>query len=552
MTETNDTEPTYPELSFELDSKSGILTARFTAAQGKTGLDHDYLIGKMADAGYSDLFMREEAIHYLVQKASREDSGEVEIAEKRDADILITVSDDHMSAFANTGRAYGGKALTREDVSKALMTKGVAEEAFNHAAIERLLSLPSVNKMLVASGKHPVAGKNGRFIWLLKKEETQVHFDNQEGLIDYRAGRTYLVVDQGTPVLRYVPAENGTPGFDIRGHKISATDGKDIKAEKKWEGIERAYHDPNIFVAQYKGHPVNLNPGARIDKSLQFKSVDLKTGHVNFDGSLEISGDIQPGMKVQATGDIFIRGTVESALVESEANIYISGGILGNEQDAEEDVVLPEHFECYIRARCDVHARYVSSSQIYAGHDIHLREYSMHSELYAGNELMLGQEGGKGILLGGQAIVGMAITANQLGNGTYAATQLQVGLSDALYQHYQRMKDAKHELQFKAQTQIDSLQALKKANRDATNLDQDTLKQVYDIKAKINRFKHRAHELNFKLHCFMEMDKPGRRKVSSRKAYPNVQIYIENASRKLENEHNHLALEGEGKTIIDG
>ncbi|WP_428244038.1 DUF342 domain-containing protein [Gynuella sp.] len=552
MTETTDTNPIYPELDFELDSQSGVLTASFREAKGKAKIDHDYLIEQVVNAGFGDLFFRDEAIQNFLFKASNEDAGEADIAEKRDAEISISVADDHMKAYATTTQAYGGATLTADDVVRALKNKGVIEQAMDMDAIQKLITLPFTNKMQVATGKQSVIGKNGYFKWLLEKEETSVHFvGNDEGIVDFRAGKKYLVVDQGASVLKYVPAEKGSDGYDIRGHTLNGADGKDIKAERNWEGIEQAYHDPNIYVAKYKGHPVNLNPGARIDKSLQFKAIDLKTGHVKFDGSLEINGDILPGMKVQATGDIFIRGTIESALVESGANIYIAGGILGNEQETKDDVVLPEHFECYIRAKGDVHARFVSSVQIYAGHDIHLREYSMHSELYAGNGLFLGQEGGKGILIGGQAIVGKTAVVNQLGNGTYVITQLQIGLSDTLDRHFQYLKDEKHELQSQAQTHIEALQTLKTNHPDVESLDQETLQRVFEIKATINRLKHRAHELNFKIHCYTAMDTPGKYSVSSRKAYPNVNIGIMNLVRKLEHEHNHLSLESDGQAIVD-
>jgi uncharacterized protein (DUF342 family) len=46
--------------------------------------------------------------------------------------------------------------------------------------------------------------------------------------------------------------------------------------------------------------------------------VDYSTGNVKFDGAILIDGDVRSGFRVDATGSIYINGSVEAAEVYSE------------------------------------------------------------------------------------------------------------------------------------------------------------------------------------------------------------------------------------------
>lgn len=52
----------------------------------------------------------------------------------------------------------------------------------------------------------------------------------------------------------------------------------------------------------------------RVDEVLSVKQVDIRHGHVMFEGSLLVTGDVMPGMRIKTSGDVVIGGFVEGAI----------------------------------------------------------------------------------------------------------------------------------------------------------------------------------------------------------------------------------------------
>src|SRR5690606_22320245 len=125
-----------------------------------------------------------------------------------------------------------------------------------------------------------------------------------------------------------------------------------------------------------------ISQGVRVDPTLRVENVDLNTGNIDFDGSLEVSGDVTSGFVVQATGDIFIRGTVEKARVEARKNLVVTGGVIGEDlgRDDDNNLILRTH----LKAGGTLSAKFVSLAELAAGEDIQVREYVMQSHLRAG------------------------------------------------------------------------------------------------------------------------------------------------------------------------
>ena len=57
----------------------------------------------------------------------------------------------------------------------------------------------------------------------------------------------------------------------------------------------------------------------RVDEVLNVKQVDIRHGHVEFEGSLLVTGDVMPGMRVKTSGDVVIGGFVEGGYIDPAA-----------------------------------------------------------------------------------------------------------------------------------------------------------------------------------------------------------------------------------------
>jgi hypothetical protein len=58
--------------------------------------------------------------------------------------------------------------------------------------------------------------------------------------------------------------------------------------------------------------------------------VDLKTGNIDFDGDVYITGDIKEGMKVRAGNNLSVLGTVTGAELSAGGNISVTGNVISS------------------------------------------------------------------------------------------------------------------------------------------------------------------------------------------------------------------------------
>ena len=79
------------------------------------------------------------------------------------------------------------------------------------------------------------------------------------------------------------------------------------------EGTFLSPDDPDLLLASRPGLPRQEKNGMKVDDVLSVKQVDIRHGHVIFEGALIVAGDVTPGMKIKTSGDVVIGGFVEGA-----------------------------------------------------------------------------------------------------------------------------------------------------------------------------------------------------------------------------------------------
>ncbi|MGJ4748898.1 flagellar assembly protein A, partial [Leptospira sp. SA-E8] len=153
---------------------------------------------------------------------------------------------------------------------------------------------------------------------------------NEQGLIDFRELGEIPFVQPGTPLMRRHPATLGVAGCDVRGNPVNPTPGADIPYATVLKGVRFAPGDPNVLEAEIKGQPVHVENGMLVEDLLSLETVDMDSGNVSFDGSIQIKGDVMANMKVKVTGNIIIGGTVEGAELEAGGDIQIGRGVIAH------------------------------------------------------------------------------------------------------------------------------------------------------------------------------------------------------------------------------
>ena len=410
-------------IQLEVDPETNVLSAVIADSATPVVVDLAYLNHLLAEHGYQDFYIESDALGELLGKVSEGDRGKFALGERRDAVLRIAVSEDAMRVSASSEPAYGGQSLTQERVECTLVEANIDPRAWHRDRIEEVLAQDCVTDFEIASGTPPEAGTDSQFVQLVHGIDTHGPAETDLGNVDQYEVNDFIVVEPGTQLMRRDPATPGVDGFDVHATTLTAVPGKHTSYAKNLAGVMQDETDDNILVATGKGHPVALANGVRLDDVLKLPSVDMRTGHVSFDGSVFISGDVTAGVEINATGDITVKGTVEHAKLRAGGCIVVGGGVINpsSQRDDEEELAIR------LEAGGDIQAKFVSGALLKADGHVVVKEYLGFCRTEAGDQVSVGQGGGKGHVFGGTCHGRNGVLANQLGSNSSASTLVIAG-----------------------------------------------------------------------------------------------------------------------------
>ncbi len=354
------------------------------------------------------------------------------IAERRDAIVEVSVSKDEMLATLTISRAYGGKPadldLLRERLASAGVAAGIDDTALN-AALKGEPDTP----YMVAKGREPVAGEPAAFETLVTSVNIRTPAEDRQGKVDHRQRVEFVTVHPGDALMRRTPATPGVNGYTVLGAGLPAKAGDDPPFEYDGDsGASPDKHDPNLLVARVVGHPVLSATGVRIDPTLEVENVNLRTGNINFEGSLLVHGEIAEGFKVEVGGDVLVNDSVSKVQIRAGGNVQIMHGCIGGDPDsAGKDENGAQIYPSRIECKGSFTARFLSLADVQAGEMVLVEEYIRHSRVQ-GQQILVGMPDGKGIVQGGHLRAADSIMARVFGSPGGVPTTIEVGEDNSL------------------------------------------------------------------------------------------------------------------------
>ncbi|MDD1781208.1 FapA family protein [Enterovibrio sp. ZSDZ35] len=402
----------------------------------------------------ANFFRFEETIENVLVKinASNDDwKGEpddVVVAERRDALVSARLDEQKMTAFLRVDGACGGNPIKGNDLLGALkksqIVRGVKKQT-----LQKLLTASSRLKpgeyleVPIAAGKWPVSGDDSKIAYLVQDSKTRVlrPQEREDGTVDMRDLGKMITVQEGQPLAKRIPPTKGIEGFKVTGEIITTPPGKDVPL-RLFPGSAFSSNDENVIIALTSGMPILHPDGVEVDNALCMKAVTVATGHVNFEGSVVINGDVAAGMKVQATGSITVGGVVESAVLEAGGDIVIHNGILGRQVQSDQEI------NTQIRAKGSVIAKFAQYAKIVADGDIAISQHAMHCYTQTGSDLIIcDQSKRSGTLTGGNHIARCGIQVVNLGaaSGVHTRIAAFTGLSEIIDKTLGITKELEHE-----------------------------------------------------------------------------------------------------------
>lgn len=413
-------------LTLKLADDGRRLLASFRPVKVLGDADLGLLRGELAEQ-FSDLFIFEQFLPEAIHKIRAGEAFEITIGEVRDGEVQVHLDASKMAAYLHISQPFGGAPVTREQVGSAIERAGVVF-GLDHEAVEQSIQAGRADNVLIAKGRPPVHGEDGRLESLIPSMKERRPRIDEHDLADYRNLGEVLVVHMGETLVRRVPATPGEVGETLLGQEIPTIPGKEVMFAPGLTGVVPDTSDPDVLVAAITGQPVQVKNGVIVEPTYAASRVDLSTGNIVFDGTVKVQGDVQAGMTIRATGDIHVAGTVEAstqgeATLEAGGDIVVQGGVIGRVDSGD-----GESYVSRIHCKGSFTAHFVQNVHIFAEGSIYVDDTAMQSELSAANQVVVGKEGsGKGRIIGGLIQATLLVKAQVIGSPSLTRTVVEVG-----------------------------------------------------------------------------------------------------------------------------
>lgn len=267
----------------------------------------------------------------------------------------------------------------------------------------------SEHKFLIARGKQASRGPDGWFEFAVRTADAEAEYlSDARGTVDLRTRHTFSNIEPGMLIGTIHPPEVGEPGHTVTGLPIPALQGEPLQLIAG-EGVE--IREENQVFALRSGRAVFEDNRLSIsDEYIIGGDLDLSVGNIDFQGFVEIKGDVLDDFSVRASKGIKVNGSVGTSRLESEGSVQI-GSMSGGA-------------ESLVRCGGDLIAKHLNGVTVEALGNVLVSSEIRNSLVKSGGRVSVD----RGTIAGGTTIALEGIEARQVGTPSGLATRLIAGV----------------------------------------------------------------------------------------------------------------------------
>ncbi len=368
--------------------------------------------------------------------------------EKKTPSMELRVTDDKLTALISftedAGMNYGP-----EDVKAFLQKQGIVHGILDDDSINKAIKNAGKQSftLVAASGVEPDPGEPDQIKYFFDTNPLSIGTLTEDGTMDWKNRGKIVQVDADTLLAEIIPGKKGSPGTDVYGKEIPVIiDQPNISCGS---GVKKT-EDSLQFYSVEKGQPqicsngiLEISPVLKIDGD-----IGIRTGHVDFNGHVEVSGMIQKGYKVKA----------KSLRAE---------GILDADISVENDIVVYDGiFSSRIRSDGRIKAGHIRTSNVVALGDLHVETELTESTIETSGRCIVEES-----IFASEISATKGVKSGNIGSESTAPNLLTVGID------------------FKAtRTEADLKKKIK-----------ETKKKIKELRLKLLAFKKKTDMLNTEL-----------------------------------------------------
>ncbi len=414
--------------------------------------------------------LTEEAVKGVVKNAAGE---YVRVAPYKhnpaqDSMMAVDITDQEMKAWLYATPPGPGGADLSADMIVAFMKNNRVVAGLDEERVRDFVDRPVYKQnYLVAEGVKPQDGADAHIVYNFEVDSSKIRLkESASGKVDFKELNLVQNVVEGQPLAQKIPAERGKAGKTVTGKYLEAKNGRDIPMPVGKN--TRVADDGVTIVAETNGQVLVLNNKINVEPILNIEGdVSLKTGNIMFLGTVFISGNVEDGFSVKASGNIEVKGTVGKSELDAEGDIVVSQGIAGKGDG-------------HVRAGRSIWSKFIENTKVEAGEFVIVSDGIINSQVNANRKILC--QGKRAAIIGGMLSASEEIHAKTLGSfGGASETVLNVGFDpkskdrlDALLAHKQT---AEHELE-DVQLNFTTLSNLKKQKKELPEDKEAALKKL--------------------------------------------------------------------------
>ncbi len=205
----------------------------------------------------------------------------------------------------------------------------------NHTEIMKAINASTAGDFVIAEGRNAHQGEDGWLEVLVDVQPKNGLVENEDGTIDFRESKLIPTVEKGMVIAIVHPPIPGIPGVTVTNDPLPAKQTHPIKL-KTGVGTELI---EDKLVATESGRPFIEKRGmlikaSIIPKLLHQDNVSLSSGNIRFNGDVEITGEVEDYMTVEADGDIYVHKSASYSNLTTMKSIIVKGNVTNCSLDA--------------------------------------------------------------------------------------------------------------------------------------------------------------------------------------------------------------------------
>ncbi|BBO68806.1 hypothetical protein DSCA_27360 [Desulfosarcina alkanivorans] len=362
-------------------------------------------------------------------------------APKKGSNLDISVSKDKLKATAYIEGEVPAREFNVNDVKIMLHSQGILYGIADDTLIEAFLRGEfSVGEgWTIATGTEPVPDAPPQIVYHFDTDPLKIGTMTEDGLMDWKDRGRLPQVKEGDLLAEKNPGPKGKEGMDVYGKKIPIPKSREQRF-KCGKGARRSPDGMQVHAASSGIPKLSCSGEIAVMPTLHIQGdISLETGHVEFDGHIEVAGAVEKGYRVK--GGSLHANEIRDAQIDIDGDISAMNGIFG----------------ATIKAGGNLKAGHIHNSDIILAGDMAVEKEIIEATIEANGRCLIND----GIIISSAVSAKMGITAMDIGTEASKSSELIVGIDRQMERDAEAIKNEIQAVKTERETLPTRLEALR-------------------------------------------------------------------------------------------